>query len=783
MKKFLSVFLIISGLLILPAAARAGSTGHPPELDIDWIMQGEKITGTPPTVIGWSTDGKRLYFRWRRPGETQALLYALNPRLSRPLRISEADMRNNPPEPRPIGALHRFSDYAGRTAGPAFDRQRSRALLVRKGDIYLVQIRKGKSIRLTATDEPESAPRFTLDGKNVVFIRGQNLFRLSLGGAGLRQLTSFTHEKIPADEPPGPEARWYREQQKHLFKHFSAQSTARERAAHPLPGKSGTSRRPFHLADNQSLAVITLSGDETRVVFILREKNRTARPTMVPDFVTPSGYTEPVISHPKAGETLFQTRAGIADTTTGEITWIDFGPGGRQVNPTAVYWSPDGRTCLLTAESTDRKDTWLLQADLDTGRAAVIEHVHDDAWIGGYGLFNLVWSPSGESIYYLSEKNGFSQLYRASLDSAEIERITDGLFEIQAADLSRDGRTWYLTSNEEHPGERHFYSMPLAGGTRTRITSATGRHSAFPSPDGRHLAVLFSTPVHPAELFLMNFAPGSAMKRITLSTPEEFRARAWHNPRIITFPARDGAAVSARLFLPENPHPLKPAVIFIHGAGYLQNAHKGWSHYFREYMFHNFLMEHGYTVMDVDYRGSAGYGRDCRTAIYRRMGGRDLDDIEDAARYLVEKHGIEKRRIGIYGGSYGGFLTLMGMFTRPETFAAGAALRPVTDWAHYSPGYTVDILNLPRQDAEAYQQSSPIHFAEGLEGALLICHGMMDVNVHFQDTARLTQRLIDLGKEGWETAIYPIEGHGFRNAASWADEYKRIFKLFEAHLK
>jgi dipeptidyl aminopeptidase/acylaminoacyl peptidase len=123
------------------------------------------------------------------------------------------------------------------------------------------------------------------------------------------------------------------------------------------------------------------------------------------------------------------------------------------------------------------------------------------------------------------------------------------------------------------------------------------------------------------------------------------------------------------------------------------------------------------------------------------------------------------------------------MFTQPGVFAAGAALRPVTDWAHYNHPYTANILNLPQKDAEAYRKSSPIYFASGLKGALLICHGMADTNVHFQDTVRLTQKLIELHKENWQLAVYPVENHGFEEPSSWADEYKRIFNLFETNLK
>jgi dipeptidyl aminopeptidase/acylaminoacyl peptidase len=200
-------------------------------------------------------------------------------------------------------------------------------------------------------------------------------------------------------------------------------------------------------------------------------------------------------------------------------------------------------------------------------------------------------------------------------------------------------------------------------------------------------------------------------------------------------------------------------------------------------MFHHYLMEHGYLVLDADYRGSAGYGRDWRTAIYRHMGGRDLADEVDGARWLEREYAVDSQRIGMYGGSYGGFMTLMAMFTAPSAFRAGAALRPVTDWSHYNHGYTSNILNVPQTDLEAYKQSSPIYFAEGLKGALLICHGVVDTNVHFSDSVRLAQRLIELRKDNWELAMYPVENHGFEEETSWADEYGRILKLFDRELK
>jgi dipeptidyl aminopeptidase/acylaminoacyl peptidase len=164
------------------------------------------------------------------------------------------------------------------------------------------------------------------------------------------------------------------------------------------------------------------------------------------------------------------------------------------------------------------------------------------------------------------------------------------------------------------------------------------------------------------------------------------------------------------------------------------------------------------------------------------MGGRDLDDIVDGARYLVKERGIGEKQIGLYGGSYGGFLTLMGLFKYPNEITSGAALRAVTDWAHYNHWYTSRILGTPETDAEAYKISSPIYFAEGFQGHLEMLHGLRDDNVLAEDVIRLSQRFIELGKEDWNLTLYPVERHPFQRASSWTDELTRAYKLFERTL-
>lgn len=311
----------------------------------------------------------------------------------------------------------------------------------------------------------------------------------------------------------------------------------------------------------------------------------------------------------------------------------------------------------------------------------------------------------------------------------------------------------------------------------------TGGYEVSISPDEKYIAFRYAYQNKPWELYVQENAPNKKPVQVTnKAMSDEWKAYPWRDTKIFTFNDRDSMPVYARIYEPAPGKKNNAAVIFVHGAGYLQNVTYSWSYYYHEFMFNNLLADKGYTVIDIDYRASAGYGRNWRTAIYRYMGGKDLDDEVDAAKYLVKEYGIDSTRIGMYGGSYGGFMTLMALFTQPAVFKAGAALRPVTDWGHYGDGYTSAILNQPYNDTLAYQRSSPINLAAGLKSHLLICHGMVDVNVHYQDAVRLAQRLIELGKDNWELASYPVEDHGFVEPSSWTDEYKRILKLFDENL-
>jgi len=777
-------------LLIIPAAFAQQLA----PLTVEKIMRDPKWMGVAPSNINWSDDGKLIYFNWNPENNTGDSLYSISLSNRTPLKVSAAVRRSLP------------SGF-----GP-YNKSYSKKLYEKGGDLFLLEIPTGKITQITNTLDRESNPSFSADERKVLFVANMNLFSWEIGTGSFTQLTDFKKGPKRPDAKSSEQEKWLKADQLAYFEVLKERSDNQK--ASEKNRKADQPKRPKEIyLDDKNINNLQLSPDGKFITYVLT-KNANAKSTIVPNYVTESGFTEDIPARTKVGAAQNVSELFVYDITkdtvlsvkTDEIAGIfdspeykkdypakakadtkEKKPEARSVSFSGLIWSADGKNNVLVLRSQDNKDRWIVSLDLATRKFKLIDRQHDEAWIGGpgtggfFGGANVGWLADYKSVWFQSEETGYSHLFVADVTTGKKQALTSGKYEVQSVELSRDKKFFYLTTNEVHPGEKHFYKLPVTGGKAEKLTTLAGANEVSISPDEKWLAYRYSYSNKPWELYLQEIKAGAKPQQITNSPSAEFKSYNWRDPEVTTFKARDGADVYTRVYKPEKPN--GAAVIFVHGAGYLQNAHKWWSSYFREYMFHNLLVDKGYTVLDMDYRASAGYGRDWRTGIYRFMGGKDLTDNVDGAKWLTEKYNIDPKRIGIYGGSYGGFITLMGMFTTADVFAAGAALRPVTDWAQYNHPYTANILNVPYQDSVAYVKSSPLYHAEGLKGHLLICHGMVDVNVHFQDAVKLSQRLIELGKDNWELAVYPMEDHGFVEPSSWTDEYKRILRLFEENLK
>jgi dipeptidyl aminopeptidase/acylaminoacyl peptidase len=779
------------------AARKATAPAASFDLTVDSIMRGPDLVGWPPTGLRWSADSQKLFFEWRKPGEKESSTYVVGRDGGEPRKLTGDEVKAAPP------------------ATGRWDEAHRRVLFVDDGDVVLVDGTTGTRRQITRTTGNESNARWARHDTQITYVRDGNLFIVPVDGGGpalVTQLTDVGPKK--ADPKLTDSQKFIRDEEEKLIEYLRDQKADKKR----IEDKEKKDKLPvFELQERQSVADLMLAPDDTHVFLLVSERPVGSKNTIVPNYVTESGYTEDIPGRNNVGDTQDRRLLAVLNLKTGKTVWADgsFAPPVSQeekpADPAAtgadarpgrkaerdIRWSmpavsDDGQFVVASARSADNKDRWYVTVDPETGKTQVVDLLHDDAWVreaGFGGASSVQFLPGGHTVWFLSERDGWMHLYTLDMSGsgAQPKQLTSGKWEITAAELAEDRKKFYITTTEVHPGERHVYTLPVDGGARTKITSMPGSNEVEVSPDESTLGIIHSYSNKPPEVYVRPNTAGAQARQVTTTPTTEWRSFKWIDPKVVTFKARDGVDVYARVFTPEmigaRRDPSRPGVVFVHGAGYAQNAHRYWASYFREYMFHNLLASRGYVVLDVDYRASSGYGRDWRTAIYRHMGGKDLEDIVDGAKYLSAQEKVDPRRIGVYGGSYGGFITLMAMFTTPDVFAAGAALRPVTDWAHYNHGYTSNILNVPQKDVDAYRKSSPIYFAEGLKGALLICHGMVDTNVHFQDSVRLVQRLIELRKENWELAAFPVENHGFTEETSWADEYRRILKLFEENLR
>jgi dipeptidyl aminopeptidase/acylaminoacyl peptidase len=763
----------------------------PAKLVLDEIMAGNAFIGHQPGDIVWSPGSDAIYFRWNHENEPVAPYYVYS--------LAEKKYRKLTGNEQLLLPVDGFT--ANNNSAPFFFRKGNNLYKWGLKEQQLLYGRQGRYslVKIIGSDQ-------------LIIREGDNLFLFNIATAQYKQLTNFVKGNKPAEvaDPDFLEA-----QQDELFEIVKTRKTRTNVSRAFSDEHAPKQLRPVYL-EGKTLSWLSINDQLTQLVYCL-DKYAEDAPTYVEEHITADGYTRRIEARPKVGsedpvheiwvqdlqsDSTFKLAYDHLDGIGKKPAFLSEYPANntgeqvfrpKKVIPLSHGFNMAGDRCIIELKSYDNKDRWLVYYQSGQAQTIEIDHQHDEAWIGGPGISSWKSEPGNigwindQEMYYQSEETGYAHLYQRNLGAPgaggfEKTQLTDGNFEIHAAQLSKDKSKFFITANKNHPGNREFYVYERATGKMIPILTGNGNHEIYVSPDEKWLAVRYSSKTKPWELYIAPLKENTTMTQVTFSTTDQFNSYPWRSPEVITFPAQDGTTIYARIYEPAADKDNGAGVIFVHGAGYLQNAHNWWSHYHREYMFNNLLADLGYTVMDIDYRASEGYGRDFRTGIYRHMGGKDLSDHMDGRNVMIEKYGCDANRMGIYGGSYGGFITLMAMLTEPGKFKCGAALRSVTDWAHYNHEYTANILNTPEEDPDAYKRSSPIYFAEGLQGRLLMLHGMIDDNVHYQDVVRLSQRFIELKKTNWDLIGYPAEQHAFVETTSWIDEYRRILDLFEEEL-
>ncbi|MFZ7096659.1 S9 family peptidase [Luteimonas dalianensis] len=775
-------------LFVAPLAAQPAQ-----ELTLDRIMDNPDWIGPPVERAWWSWDGSQAFYNLKRDGSQIRDTWTVDAAGGQP-RLVEGAQR---------------AEVDGMQ--PVFDATRARAAFIRDGNVFVRDLRNGALTQLTRGESSASSLLWGSDGALVWRVGSDRWYRWT-AASGVAEAAVLKAQDDPAK---APRADQLREHQMRLFETLRTERAQREAQRQQQQDwqreDPSQAPPPVYLGGDVSIASSALSPDGRWLLAATTAKSaERGKGGAMPKYVTESGYEETEDVRTRVGRNdpapmtfwLVDMREGtpvkldldalpgISDDPLAYLRAAagkDPLKGQRPVRlegfgTNTMAWNADASRAALMLHSVDNKDRWLVTLDPASARLDVRHRLSDPGWIN-WGFNEFDWMPDNRTLWFLSEESGHAHLYLAG--SGRPRALTSGRWEVSDPVLSADGERFLFVCNLTAPVDYEVCEVPAGGGQVREITGLDGVNSFAESPDGARLLLRHSSAYVPPQLAVMN-ADGSGHQVLTDTRSEDYKAYQWLQPEIVQVPSKHGAGtIWGKYYGPAQMEPGReyPIVLFVHGAGYLQNVHHRWPTYFREQMFHNMLVQQGYIVLDLDFRASAGYGRDWRTAIYRQMGHPELEDYLDGIDWLVEQRQGNRDRVGIYGGSYGGFMSFMALFREPGTFKAGAALRPVVDWHHYNHPYTANILNTPDIDPEAYRRSSPIEYVENLQDHLLIAHGMIDDNVFYQDSVLMAQRLIELRKDKWELASYPLERHAYQHADSWYDQYRRIYELFERVLK
>lgn len=776
----------LAALLALPAHASTPISLDQAMANPDWI-------GNPVEAAWWSWDGKQVLYKQKRAGSPVRDIWAASGGKIRQVSDAELAKLDSP--------------------DLIYNRARTRAIELRNGDLFERDLKNGALVQITrATDKPIRDVQYSSDERSVQFRAGDDWFSWERSERVLAPVALPRATLDPNAQKPDAQ----RDMQLRLSTVLKRQHDDRDALrAHAEEERSADPTRapePIYLGDKLAILNSHLSPDGRWLLVVTGPKDAEhGRTGKIQHFVTESGYEEQTEERTRVGRNDPRPQSiKLVNLATREVTdlSLDVLPGiatdplaqlrAAQKLPAlkgdrpvtigdrgdAVVWSLDGSNAAVMFRSVDNKDRWIATVDFAHGALVPVHHTSDQAWIN-YDYNDFGWLPDNHSLWYLSEETGYSHLYLRDA-AGKVRALTQGQWEATNVAWSADGQTAWMMCNRKTPVAYEVCEASAKTGDTREVSNLDGGAESFRlSPDQKKLLVHYSGSYLPAQIATVPANGGAAVKLTDTRTPD-FKAREWIQPQFVAVPSTHGAGqIWAKLYRPAQLEPGKkyPIVMFVHGAGYLQDVSHRYGVYFREQMFNNMLVQKGYIVLAMDYRASQGYGAKWRTAIYRQMGHPELDDYLDGVNWMVANQQGDAANVGIYGGSYGGFMTLMAMFRAPDVFKSGAALRPVSDWTTYNHEYTADILNTPELDPEAYKVSSPIEYAQNLKGNLLIAHGMVDDNVFFQDSVRLTERLIELKKDKWSLAPYPMERHSFVQPESWYDEYRRIFELFEHTLK
>jgi dipeptidyl-peptidase-4 len=716
------------GVVTLLADA-LGAQSERKELTVELIFGKRAFADTQLRAPTWSPDGKLLSFFQAGTRGTELAAWDAETGGRRVL-VSTAqldEMQASGPE-----KTTQATGLGRHPAPPYFWSPRGDAILfVSGGSLYLFDLPAGAARRVLSGPAPVSDVKFSPDGLWVSFLREHNLWTVELASGQEKQLTRDGNENLLEGE-----LDWVYPEELNL-------------------------RTAYWWAPDSS-AIAFLEMDESRVV----------RYPLV-DYLQLAATVE-MEPYPQAGGTNPAVRVGVVDAAGGARRWLDTGTI-KDVYLPRVAWFPDSRHLAIQRLNRMQNQLDLLIADRGTGESRSLLQEKDPHWINVAG--DPIFLDGGNSFLWTSERDGFRHIYLYTAGGKLQRQLTRGDWEVTEL-VAADEKTAaaYFLATEKSPLERHLYRVPLAGGDVQRITSEPGTHQVQLAPGAARFLDTHSNVSTPPRQDVLR-SDGTLAAAINENHIPELAGYALVTPEFGAVTAADGSKLQTRMLRPPRFDPARkyPVLIHVYGGPDVQTVTNSWGN--ARDLWEQMMAQKGYITFTLDNRGSAHRGHAFETPIFHHLGRVELEDQLAGVAYLKSLPYVDPSRIGIWGWSYGGYMTCVALLRAPQVFKAGFAGAPVTDWRQYDSIYTERYMGLPAENPAGYGDSSPVSHAAGLRGKLLVAHATSDDNVHFANSLELQEAFVHAGRYA-EFATYAGRGHGISDPAAQVQLFTRITQFF-----
>lgn len=483
------------------------------------------------------------------------------------------------------------------------------------------------------------------------------------------------------------------------------------------------------------------------------------------------------LRYPKAGEPNSRVKVGVIHLGTVRPTWLDVGPDTGQYFARMEWVGSDSVVVQRMPRKQNQVDVMLLSAA--SGRGRIVMTDRDDAYVDVENG-DLRWIGSGQRQFlFLSDRSGWRQLYLYGRDGKVVRQLTtDGMDVLGVLGVDEANGVVYVNAAAPTPMERNTYRVKLVGGAMERVTQQPGTHTFSISPDAKYAVDIHSTISSPAVATLYSLPSMSVIRVLQDNAPLKARLAqlAIRQPEFIKVPMPDGTLLDGYRIVPTNFDSTKrhPVLMYVYGGPASPQVSDAWGG--NRLLWHQSLAQQGYVVVCVDNRGAAWRGRDFRKTTQYTLGVKESQDQMDAAKWIGRQGWADAGRIGIWGWSYGGFMSALAAGRGGDLFKAALVVAPVTDWNLYDTIYTERFMNTPKENAEGYRAGSPQTYVNGVKARMLLVHGTGDDNVHPQNTTQYANKLQAAGKPFY-MLLYPNRTHSISGGTTSVHLYNSFTRF------